>query len=85
MAVHIRLTRQGTKKKPFYRIIVADQRSRRDGRFIEKLGTFNPLDASGAIQLNHERLEYWLGNGATLSHTVDRLIKTAPPPLESMV
>ncbi|HQK20930.1 MAG TPA: 30S ribosomal protein S16, partial [Polyangiaceae bacterium] len=76
--VHIRLTRQGTKKKPFYRIIVADQRSRRDGRFIEKLGTFNPLDASGMLQLNKDRLAYWLGQGAQLSHTVDRLIKTAP-------
>ncbi len=79
MAVHIRLTRQGTKKKPFYRIIVADQRNRRDGRFIEKLGTFNPLDASGAIQLDRVRLAYWVSNGAQLSHTVDRLIKTAPP------
>ena len=78
MAVHIRLTRHGTKKKPFYRIIVADHRSRRDGRFIEKLGTYNPLDASGAIQLDRARLEYWTSNGAQLSHTVDRLIKNAP-------
>jgi small subunit ribosomal protein S16 len=78
MAVHIRLTRHGTKKKPFYRIIVADQRARRDGRFIEKLGTYNPLDASGAIQLDRARLEYWKSHGAQLSHTVDRLIKTAP-------
>lgn len=78
MAVHIRLTRHGTKKKPYYRIIVADQRSRRDGRFIEKLGTYNPLDASGVIQLDQARLEYWKSNGAQLSHTVDRLIKTAP-------
>ena len=78
MAVHIRLTRHGTKKKPFYRIIVADQRARRDGRFIEKLGTYNPLDASGAIQLDRVRLEYWKSHGAQLSHTVDRLIKTAP-------
>ena len=81
MAVHIRLTRQGTKKKPFYRIIVADQRSKRDGRFIEKLGTFNPLDASGAIQLDRARLAYWISNGALLSHTVDRLVKTAPDAL----
>jgi len=78
MAVHIRLTRHGTKKKPFYRIVVADQRARRDGRFIEKLGTYNPLDASGAIQLDRVRLEYWKSHGAQLSHTVDRLIKTAP-------
>ena len=85
MAVHIRLTRQGAKKKPFYRIVVADQRCRRDGRFIEKIGTFNPLDASGAIQLDSARLEYWLSNGAKLSHTVDRLIKAAPPALTSLV
>lgn len=78
MAVHIRLTRCGTKKKPFYRIIVADQRCRRDGRFIEKLGTYNPLDASGALHLDRARLDYWKTQGALLSHTVDRLIKTAP-------
>lgn len=78
MAVHIRLTRHGAKKKPFYRIIVTDQRSRRDGRFIEKIGTFNPLDASGAIQLDRARLEYWTSQGATLSPTVDKLIKKAP-------
>ncbi len=78
MAVHIRLTRHGTKKKPYYRIIVADQRSRRDGRFIEKIGTYNPLDASGSIQLDRARLEYWKSHGAQLSHTVDRLVKTAP-------
>ena len=81
MAVHIRLSRQGSKKKPFYRIVVADQRSRRDGRFIERLGTFNPIDASGAIQLDRERLAFWLNNGAQLSHTLDRLIKTAPDSL----
>ena len=78
MAVHIRLTRHGAKKKPFYRIIVTDQRSRRDGRFIEKIGFFNPLDASGAIQLDAARLEYWKSQGAQLSPTVDKLIKNAP-------
>ena len=78
MAVHIRLTRHGTKKKPFYRIVAADHRCGRDGRFIEKLGTYNPLDASGVVQLNQERLQYWKQCGAQLSHAVDRLIKTAP-------
>ena len=78
MAVHIRLTRQGSKKKPFYRIVVADQRARRDGRFIERLGSFNPLDASGVVQINRERLDYWKSVGAKLSPTVDRLLKNAP-------
>jgi len=78
MAVHIRLTRHGAKKNPYYRIIVADQRSRRDGRFIEKIGTFNPLDASGSVNINRARLEYWTSKGALLSHTVDRILKNAP-------
>ena len=78
MAVHIRLTRKGSKKRPFYRIVVADQRARRDGRFIERLGSFNPLDASGVVQINRERLAYWQSVGARLSPTVDRLLKNAP-------
>ncbi|MCU0692078.1 MAG: 30S ribosomal protein S16 [Polyangiaceae bacterium] len=78
MAVHIRLTRHGAKKKPYYRIIVADQRSRRDGRFIEQIGSYNPLDASGAIVINRVRLDYWTNSGAQLSATVGRLLKTAP-------
>ncbi|MCU0690204.1 MAG: 30S ribosomal protein S16 [Polyangiaceae bacterium] len=78
MAVHIRLTRHGAKKNPYYRIIVADQRSRRDGRFIEKIGSYNPLDASGAVVINRARLDYWTNNGAQLSATVDRLLRNAP-------
>ena len=80
MAVHIRLTRQGSKKRPFYRIVVADQRAPRDGRFIERLGSFNPLDSSGVVQINRERLAYWQKVGAKLSPTVDRLLKNAPAP-----
>jgi small subunit ribosomal protein S16 len=78
MAVHIRLSRAGAKKAPFYRIVVTDQRSPRDGRFIEKLGTFDPLRE--AVQLNHERLAYWTGVGAQATHTLARLLKKHPAP-----
>ncbi|MDR0564505.1 MAG: 30S ribosomal protein S16 [Azoarcus sp.] len=75
--VVIRLARGGAKKRPFYNIVVADSRCRRDGRFIERVGFYNPV-ASGAAQLlsiNTERLAYWKQNGATLSPTVARLVK----------
>ncbi len=75
MAVHIRLSRYGTKKTPFYRIVVTDQRNRRDGRFIENIGTWNPLSNPVALSFNKERYEYWQGKGAAPSHTVERLIK----------
>jgi small subunit ribosomal protein S16 len=73
MAVHIRLARHGTKKSPFYRIVVADQRHPRDGRFIENIGTFDP--SSVALTVDRERLEYWRSRGARASHTVERLLK----------
>jgi small subunit ribosomal protein S16 len=75
MAVHIRLSRVGAKKAPLYRVVVADQRSPRGGRFIEKLGTYNPTGDPGALVVNRERLDYWRGRGAQPSHTVDRLLK----------
>ena len=75
MAVHIRLSRVGAKKAPLYRVVVADQRSPRGGRFIEKLGTYNPTGDPGALVVNRERLDYWRGKGAQPSHTVDRLLK----------
>jgi len=75
MAVHIRLSRVGAKKAPFYRVVVADQRSPRGGRFIEKLGTYNPSGDVGALVVNRERLDYWRGHGAQASHTLDRLLK----------
>lgn len=78
MAVHIRLARYGTKKAPFYRVVVADQRNPRDGRFIENIGTFNPL--VGAFQLDRARFDYWRSRGAIPSETVDRLVKKAPAP-----
>ncbi len=77
--VVIRLARGGAKKRPFYNIVAADSRDRRDGRFIERVGFYNPV-ASGAAQslvINTERLAYWQANGAQLSPTVARLAKQA--------
>lgn len=75
--VVIRLSRGGSKKRPFYSILVADSRNSRDGRFIERVGFFNPIARGGEIriQLNHERLDYWLGQGAQPSDRVSGLIK----------
>ena len=77
MAVHIRLSRVGAKKAPQYRVVVADQRSPRGGRFIEKIGTYDPSGAAGALVVNRERLDYWRGCGAQPSHTLDRLLKAS--------
>ena len=73
MALAIRLSRQGRKKRPHYAVVVADSRKPRDGRFIEKLGTYNPLlnkDDEGRVKLNSERVTYWLEQGAQPSHRV---------------
>ena len=75
MAVHIRLTRGGAKKSPFYRVVVTDHRNPRDGRFIENIGTFDPSKAEGGLVVDDARLAYWRGNGALPSHTVERLLK----------
>ena len=75
MAVKIRLARHGAKKRPYYRIIVADARSRRDGRFIEEVGRYNPCVDPSYIKFDKERLQYWLGCGAQPTDTVARLIK----------
>ncbi len=75
--VTIRLSRGGAKKRPFYTVIVTDSRNRRDGRYIERLGFFNPI-ASGKeerLNLNQERLQYWLNTGAQLSERVASLAK----------
>ena len=80
MAVRIRLSRGGSKKRPFYKVVAADQRAPRDGRFIEKLGTFNPLlpkDHAERFVINEERVKYWLGNGAQPTDTVKVLLKRA--------
>ncbi|UCH81377.1 MAG: 30S ribosomal protein S16 [Nitrospiraceae bacterium] len=73
--VKIRLTRKGAKKKPFYRVIVADSRKRRDGPFIEIIGTYDPLKEPSEIKIDTERARYWLGCGAQPSSTVSKLLK----------
>lgn len=75
--VKIRLARHGAKKRPFYRIVVADSRSPRDGRFIEQLGYYDPLKDPAVVQLKTEKLSKWLQNGAQPTDTVARLIKKA--------
>ena len=75
--VTIRLARGGSKKRPFYNIVVADSRDRRDGRFIERIGFYNPLATGSAesLRVNRERLAYWQGVGAQTSDTVARIAR----------
>ena len=73
--VRIRLRRMGAKKSPFYRIVVADKRSPRDGRFIESIGTYNPNTQPETVDLQMERAAYWLSNGAQPSDGVIRLLQ----------
>ena len=75
MAVRIRLARHGAKKKPFYRIVVADGESPRDGRFLEAVGTYDPLRDPVAVSLKTERLKYWMSQGARPTDTVKSLLK----------
>lgn len=75
MAVKIRLRRMGAKKKPFYRIVVADSRFPRDGRSLEEIGYFNPLTEPNELKVNEERAAYWLSVGAQPSETVRALLK----------
>ena len=75
MSVTIRLSRHGTKKKPFYRIVVSDQRFPRDGRYIEQVGTYDPNAAPGGLNLNREKIATWIKQGAKPSQTVSELIK----------
>ena len=75
MAVNMRLTRIGAKKAPFYRVIVADSRSPRDGRFIDTIGTYNPLTTPVEIKIDAEKAKKWLGNGAQPTETVKALLK----------
>ena len=88
MALSIRLSRGGAKKRPYYRIVVADSRSPRDGRFIERLGTYNPLlprEHEDRVRLKEERIKYWLGEGAKPSDRVARFLgeaEIAPMPAQ---
>jgi len=75
MSVHIRLARHGSRKSPFYRIVVTDVRNPRDGRFIETLGTFNPNVEPPLVDLKQERISFWQARGAKASPTITRIIK----------
>ena len=75
MAVKIRLARHGAKKKPFYRIVVADIESPRNGRYLEKVGTYDPLYDPAKVSLENERIQYWIEKGAIPTDTVKSLLK----------
>jgi len=77
--VVIRLARGGAKKRPFFNVVVADSRNRRDGRFIERVGFYNPVATEGqeSVRLNNERLAYWQSQGAQLSDAVAKIVKRA--------
>ena len=75
MAVKMRLRRMGAKKAPFYRVVVADERSPRDGKFIDEIGYYNPLTEPADIKINAEKAEAWLKNGAQPTETVKSLLK----------
>jgi len=80
MAIKIRLARGGSKKRPFYRIVAADSRMPRDGRFIERLGTYNPLlpkDSEERVTMNVERIQYWMGQGAQPTDRIARMLEAA--------
>ncbi|KJS43299.1 MULTISPECIES: 30S ribosomal protein S16 [unclassified Roseovarius] len=80
MAMKIRLARGGSKKRPFYRIVAADSRMPRDGRFIEKLGTYNPLlpkDSEDRVKMDVERIQHWLAQGAQPTDRISRMLETA--------
>ena len=80
MAMKIRLARGGSKKRPFYRVVAADSRMPRDGRFIEKLGTYNPLlpkDSEERVKMNMERVQYWLDQGAQPTDRIARMLEAA--------
>lgn len=75
MSVKIRLARRGAKKKPFYRIVVADVEAPRDGRFIEIVGTYDPLQEPAKVTLKEDRVKYWIGEGAIPTGTVGNILK----------
>ncbi len=77
MSVKIRLTRIGAKKRPYYRIVVADSRYARDGRVLENVGTYDPMEEKGGVSVKQDRLNFWLEKGATPSDTVKSLISKA--------
>ncbi len=78
----ISLMRIGAKGKPFYRLVVKEKRSKRDGKYIENLGTYDPMVNPAAVDLKHDRIQYWIGVGAKPTETVASLIKNNPAPEE---
>ena len=76
MAVKIRLARHGAKKRPFYRIVVTDSESPRDGRFIEIVGTYNPVAEPAVIELKDDRVKHWMEEGALPTHTVRNILQS---------
>ena len=77
MAVKIRLRRMGKKKAPFYRVVVADSRSPRDGKFIDEIGTYDPNQDPSVFKFDEEKAKQWLANGAKPTETVEKLLKQA--------
>jgi small subunit ribosomal protein S16 len=77
LSTKIRLTRLGAMKRPFYRLVVVDSRKRRDGRYIENLGTYNPIPAQAEVTFKEDRILYWLGQGAELTETAENLVRAA--------
>jgi len=75
MAVRIRLTRMGTKKRPFYRIVAADSEAPRDGKFLEILGSYDPMKDPAVIKVHEDKLEHWLGKGALVSESARALLR----------
>lgn len=76
--LRIRLTRMGAKKSPFYRVIIKEKRSKRDGKYLENLGTYNPMVDPPEVNLNHDRIDYWISKGAQPTETVASLLKHNP-------
>ncbi len=74
----ISLMRMGAKGKPFYRLVVKEKRSKRDGKYLENVGTYNPMIDPAEVKLNHDRINYWIGVGAQPTDTVKSLIKNNP-------
>ena len=79
----ISLMRIGAKGKPFYRLVVKEKRSKRDGKYLENLGTYNPMVNPSAVELNHDRIQYWISVGAKPTETVASLIKNNPATAET--
>ncbi len=75
MTVRIRLTRKGTKKKPFYRLVAANSEAPRDGKFLEILGSYDPMKDPALIKIHKEKVEYWLGKGASVSDSARAILK----------